>query len=102
MPSVPFWQEVEDLIQSEIYIDAEGYLNGYMSGESWKAFLKTIHDEVECHLADYRDEVNRNGHFYASSLAPYLEERQKIRRAYLRNLAVLYRSAGKAYKILSG
>lgn len=99
----PFWQELEDMLQSEVFIDwDEGFMKGSMSGESWKAFLKSVRDEVLQKLDEYRAESNGEQAFCASSLGPYREEKMKIERAYLRSLAVLYRNAEKSYKALSG
>lgn len=97
----PFWQDLEDMLGSDALDEGGGHLAGSMSGESWRAFLKTVRDEVLDRLDAYRMRME-NGGFCASSLGPFMEERQKIERAYLRNLAVLYRSAEKAYKTLSG
>lgn len=97
----PFWQELEDMLQSSVLYDGdEGYLRGSMSGESWKAFLKVVRDEVLERLDAYRAEMPVG--FCASTLGPYHEEKKKIERAYLRNLMVLYRSAERTYKSLSG
>ena len=99
----PFWQELEDMLQSSVFNDDEqdGYLRGSMSGESWKAFLKMVRDEVLERLDAYQAEGQSTG-FCASTLGPYREEKKKIERAYLRNLMVLYRSAERTYKSLSG
>jgi hypothetical protein len=99
----PFWQELEEMLQSEVFIDAtHGHLSGSMSGESWKAFLKTVRDEVLQKLDDYRAESFGSAGFCASSLGPFREEKMKLERAYLRNLVDLYKSAEKAYRSLSG
>jgi hypothetical protein len=97
----PFWLELEEMLQSDALDGNGGYLAGSMSGESWRAFLKTVRDEVLERLHAYTARA-QNGGFCASSLGSFVEEQQKIERAYLRNLAVLYRSAEKAYKTLSG
>lgn len=97
----PFWQELEAMLHSSALEDGdEGYLKGSMSGESWKAFLKMVRDEVLQRLEIYQSE-NQTG-FCASTLGPYREEKKKLDRAYLRNLMVLYRSAERAYRSLSG
>jgi hypothetical protein len=77
-------------------------MKGSLSGESWKAFLKTVRDEVLERLEAYRKEAGRTPGFCASTLGNYHEEKRKIERAYLRNLVVLYKSAEKAYKTVSG
>lgn len=99
----PFWQELEEMLQSSVFNDDEqdGYLRGSMSGESWKAFLKMVRDEVLERLDAYQADGQSAG-FCASTLGPYREEKKKIERAYLRNLMVLYRSAERTYKSLSG
>jgi hypothetical protein len=98
----PFWQELEDMLQSEVFIaEEEGFMKGSMSGESWKSFLRDVRDEILQKLDDYRMESNDHA-FCASILGPYREEKMKIERAYLRSLAALYRNAEKAYRSLSG
>lgn len=98
-----FWLELEDMLQSaEAYELDEGYMKGSLSGESWKAFLKMVRDEVLERLEACRTEAGKTSGFCASSLGNYREEKRKIERAYLRNLAVLYKSAEKAYKTVSG
>jgi len=99
----PFWLELEEMLSSaEIHELDEGYLKGSLSGESWKAFLKTVRDEVLQRLQAYKAESERNYGFCASTLGNYHEEKRKIERAYLRNLVVLYKSAERAYKAVSG
>ncbi len=97
----PFWLELEEMLQSQVLEQQTGYMNGSMSGESWRAFLKTVRDEVLERLQAYR--VNDgNIDFCASSLGPYREERRKLERTYMRDLVVLYHSAERAYKTLNG
>ncbi len=100
----PFWQELEEMLQScEDHDLDEGHMKGSLSGESWKAFLKMVSDEVLERLEAYRRESERPvSGFCASSLGSYREEKKKIERAYLRNLVVLYKSAERAYKTVSG
>lgn len=99
----PFWQDLEEMLQSPALQDYdEGYMKGSMSGESWKAFLKMVRDEVLERLEAYRMETNMPSGFCASSLGPYREQKKKIERDYLRSLALLYRSAERAYKSVSG
>jgi hypothetical protein len=99
----PFWQELEDMLESGVFIDAEhGHMNGSLSGESWKAFLKLVRDEVVLKLDEYRQESMGASGFCASSLGPFREEKLKIERAYLRSLVDLYQSSEKAYRTLSG
>lgn len=99
----PFWLELEEMLQSaEVHELDEGYMRGSLSGESWKAFLKTVRDEVLERLAAYRAEAGRNPAFCASTLGNYHEEKRKIERAYLRNLVILYKSAERAYRTVSG
>lgn len=98
---LPFWRELEEMLHFNSGDQDQGHLAGSMSGESWKAFLKTVRDEVLQRLEEYSVQAGSPG-FCASSLGPFWDEKQKIEKAYLRNLAVLYRSAEKAYKTLSG
>lgn len=97
----PFWLDLQEMLESMDLNETGGYMAGSMSGESWRAFLKTVRDEVLDRLEAYQ-RANEKKDFCASSLGSFVEERQKIERTYLRNLAVLYRSAEKAYKTLSG
>lgn len=99
----PFWLELEHMLQSaDIHALDEGHLKGSLSGESWKAFLKMVRDEVLERLDAYRRDREGQEGFCASSLSNYREEKRKIERAYLRNLVVLYKSAERAYKTVSG
>lgn len=102
-PQKPFWQDLEDMLHSaELHALDEGYLKGSLSGESWKAFLKTVRDEVLERLEAYRAGADYTSGFCASTLGNYQEEKRKIERAYLRNLVILYKSAERAYKTVSG
>ena len=98
----PFWQDLEAMLGSELLNEHDGHFSGSLSGESWKAFLKTIRDETVSRLNAYRQEGYVSQGFQASSLHPYYETRKKIERDYLRSLADLYCSAERAYKTLSG
>lgn len=99
----PFWLELERMLQSAAAngLD-EGHLKGSLSGESWKAFLGSVRDEVLERLAAYRRENETHTGFCASNLGGYCEERRKIERAYLRDLVTLYKNAERAYKTVSG
>lgn len=98
-----FGEEVERMLASDVLNGPDnGYLNGSMSGESWKAFLKTVRDEAVHKLSAYRYEASQTREFRASSLQPYCEQRMKIERDYMRALVDLYNSAERAYKTLSG
>lgn len=97
----PFWLELEEMLQSADELE-EGYMRGSLSGESWKAFLKMVRDEVLERLEAYRADSERSSGFCASTLGNYHEEKRKIERDYLRNLVVLYKSAERAYKSVSG
>ena len=97
----PFWEDLEAMLEASVLED-EGYMKGSMSGESWKAFLKMVRDEVLERLDAYRRQSDPSSGFCASSLGPYREEKKRIERAYLRNLVVLYKSAERAYKTVSG
>lgn len=100
---MPFGEEVERMLASDVFTGQDkGYLNGSMSGESWKAFLKTVRDEAVHKLSAYRYEAAQTREFRASSLQPYCEQRMKIERDYMRALVDLYHSAERAYKTLSG
>lgn len=101
--SMLFGEEVERMLASNVFTGQNnGYLNGSMSGESWKAFLKTVRDEAVHKLSAYRHEAAQTREFRASSLQPYCEQRMKIERDYMRALVDLYNSAERAYKTLSG
>lgn len=98
----PFTQDLERMLNSIALNEVEiGYLNGSMSGESWKAFLKTVRDEVLDRLRHYSDQDNST-QFCASTLGPYREERKKIEREYMLSLVRMYQNAEKAYRSLSG
>ncbi len=99
----PFWQDLEAMLGSDILEREEaGLMNGSMSGESWKAFLKTIRDEAVARLQAYRQESYLMPGFRPSGLQSYCEERKKLEREYVRALVDLYCSAERAYKTLSG
>jgi|GEM_PF-3143981 len=94
--------EIEKMLASPVPDEAGGHLHGSMSGESWRAFLKTVRDEAVQRLHSYRLESDEQRGFRASTLAPYHERRLKMERDYLRGLVDLYNSAERAYKTLSG
>lgn len=101
-PGFSIGAEIERMIEADIDTLAGGYMNGTMSGESWKAFLQTVRDETIARLRAYRDGGFDQSVFRASTLQPYCEERMRIERDYLANLAALYASASAAYKSLTG
>lgn len=96
----PFWKDIEDILMSGAPDDT-GFMNGSMTGESWRAYLRELREEILSRLEVYRSHADKGG-FCASTLGPYRDERQKIERVYLRNLASLYRTAERSYKTLSG
>lgn len=95
-----FGQELENMLHSKI--GEGGYMQGSLSGESWKTFLHGLRQEAIGRLRAYRGESCIDVGFRASSLQPYCEERMRIEREYVRGLVKLYGDAERTYKSLSG
>jgi hypothetical protein len=94
--------DLENMLASDIPDSGGGYMNGSLSGESWKSFLKDLRQEAVNRLKAYRSEGTIRTGFRASSLQPYCEERMRIEREYVRGLVNLYGNAERTYKNLSG
>ena len=97
-----FSSDLENMLASDIPESGGGYMNGSLSGESWKSFLKDLREEAVNRLKAYRGEGTIRTGFRASSLQPYCEERMRIEREYVRGLVNLYGNAERTYKNLSG
>jgi len=97
-----FGLDLENMMNSDVAEQGGGYMQGSLSGESWKSFLHGLRQEAVNRLKAYRGETCLNMGFRASSLQPYCEERMRIEREYVRGLVKLYGNAERTYKSLSG
>lgn len=99
---IVFSDDLENMINADLQNIGAGYMQGSLSGESWKMFLVNLRCEAVNRLKTYRDNGSITVGFRASSLQPYCEERMRIEREYVRGLVSLYGKAERAYKSLTG